>query len=465
METWGMIYYKLGNMVTGWILCLVQMAVFGAVLTGIWYLMKKRWIKNSDAHFVYTSLRAILVFFAVPVIYIGHLLYNTFNAHSGSLGDTTGTLIVVCLLLGVLWMSGSIYMCWKYHTENLKFKQICALHCPADRETAEILDHVCAMMHIRRKIRLYILPASYTPFICGIWHPTIYLPMRPYHQEELEVILTHECMHYLQRDSLWKKIVIMLRVVLWFCPLIHKLSGQLQTWCEYSCDSKCCKQYKPKNYFSLLYELADRSRQQNCSMASYLTEPETKLGERIEYMKREKSFRKRAGIAVAAATASFVFCGISGMVLVDAAMDTGYEMVYNATLEEEQAEEDVEYERNLTLEEQQYIEEVEDASGEDMDLASLGMVNYKWTIAANAGKKTKTFQVKKGDLISIKAVPSILNKKMQIGIVKPNGRFRYVVATDKKICGFKAEESGEYRVLIKNCSNVTLTVSGFYSVD
>ena len=62
METWGMIYYKLGNMVTGWILCLVQMAVFGAVLTGIWYLMKKRWIKNSDAHFVYTYFLQFLSF-------------------------------------------------------------------------------------------------------------------------------------------------------------------------------------------------------------------------------------------------------------------------------------------------------------------------------------------------------------------------------------------------------------------
>ena len=76
METWEMIYFKVGDIVTGWVMCLVQVAVFGALLTSIWYLMKKRWIKNSNAHFVYTSLRTTLVSFAVPVIYVGHYIYS-----------------------------------------------------------------------------------------------------------------------------------------------------------------------------------------------------------------------------------------------------------------------------------------------------------------------------------------------------------------------------------------------------
>ncbi len=66
METWEMIYLKVGDIVTGWVMCLVQVAVFGTLLTSIWYLMKKRWIKNSNAQFVYTSLRAILFFFRSP---------------------------------------------------------------------------------------------------------------------------------------------------------------------------------------------------------------------------------------------------------------------------------------------------------------------------------------------------------------------------------------------------------------
>lgn len=293
METWGTIYYILGDILTGWIMCLIQVTVFGTLLTGIWYLMKKRWIKNSDAHFVYTSLRTTLVSFAVPVIYVGHSIYSYYNASSGYIGITTNIIIHICCALCLIWFCGVLYMVHQYRLENRRFREICHTHCPADRESKEILHQICKKLHIHTKIRLYILPAGDTPFICDVLHPTIYLPMRVYSPDELKLILTHECMHYLQRDPFGKKLTICLRCVLWFCPMIHGLSVQLQTWCEYSCDSKCCQYYQPKTYFSLLYKLADRSDMQNCFMASYLTEPETKLNERIQYMKREKTSEKR----------------------------------------------------------------------------------------------------------------------------------------------------------------------------
>lgn len=465
METGETIFYKMGNIVTGWMVCLVQVAVFGILLTGVWYLLKKRWIRNSNARFIYTSLRTVILAFCIPVVYIGHSLYNHHYAHSGDIGYTTNKIAAVCSVLWIIWFGGAVRLFLQYRMENQRFRKICITHCPADKEVGKVLRKVCETLHIRRKIRLYMLPASDTPFICGVLRPTIYLPMRPYRQDELELILTHECVHYMQRDPLWKKLTIWIRVVLWFCPLIRELSVQLQTWCEYSCDSKCCTYYEAKEYFCVLFKLADRSAGQSSLMASYLTEPETKLGERVIYMKREKSFRKYAGITVALGTAMFVFFGICGIVSVDAAINTGYGIVYNATMEEEEVQEDTEYERELTPEEEQYIEEVVTGPGTDINMTSLGTVDYKWTIAANKGKRTSAFKAKKGEYISIKVVPNITNKKMQIGIIKPNGRFRYIIANGKKSCGFEVETNGEYRILIMNCSDVTLTISGNYSVD
>lgn len=459
------IIHKLEPIVTDWIMCLIQAAVFGILLTGVWYLLKKWWVKNSDARFVYTSLRTVVLAFAIPAVYIGRSLYNRYYSHSGDIGDTTNAVAIVCGILWVIWFGGAVRLFWQYRMENQRFRKICVTHCPADKEVGKVLQKVCETLHIRRRIRLYMLPASDTPFICGVLRPTIYLPMRPYRQDELELILTHECIHYIQRDPLWKKLTIWLRIVLWFCPLIRELSAQLQTWCEYSCDSKCCTYYAAKEYFGVLFELADRSAGQSSLMASYLTEPETKLGERILYIKREKSFRKHAEIAVSLGTVIFVLTGICGMVSVDAAINTGYGIVYSATLETEEVQEDTEYERNLTPEEQQDIEEAATEPGTDINGTSPDAANYKWTIASGKGKKSSEFKAEKGDYISIKVIPDVENEKMQIGIVTSDGKIRYIIASDKKACGFEIKETGDYSVLIKNCSDAMLAISGDYCVD
>ena len=118
METWEMIYFKVGDIVTGWVMCLVQVAVFGALLTSIWYLMKKRWIKNSNAHFVYTSLRATLVSFAVPIIYVGHSLQNYYNDSSDAIGIATKNIINICYILCLIWLCGVLYMLRQYWMES-----------------------------------------------------------------------------------------------------------------------------------------------------------------------------------------------------------------------------------------------------------------------------------------------------------------------------------------------------------
>ena len=464
METWEMIYFKVGDIVTGWVMCLVQVAVFGALLTSIWYLMKKRWIKNSNAHFVYTSLRATLVSFAVPIIYVGHSLQNYYNDSSDAIGIATKNIINICYILCLIWLCGVLYMLRQYWMESQRFRGICHTHCPADKESKEILHQICEKLHIRRKIELYILPAGDTPFICGVWHPTIYLPMRTYSADEMELILMHECIHYLQRDSLWKKFTICLRCILWFCPLIHELSIQLQTWCEYSCDSKCCRHYQPKAYFGLLYELADRSSMQNCLMASYLTEPETKLNERIKYMKREKNFRKKAGIAVALGTVLFAFGGIGGMVSVDAAMTEAYSALVDATAVEVEVAPDqtMEYETLLTPEEEANMF-LGDGEAEDAVMLASSFREFKWNVEANKISYSATISVKKGDLINISASPSPLDSKIQIGIITPDKTKKYIVCTGKGAHAFTVSKGGNYKVFVKNCSKKKITVTGSYS--
>ncbi len=112
------IIHKLEPIVTDWIMCLIQAAVFGILLTGVWYLLKKWWVKNSDARFVYTSLRTVVLAFAIPAVYIGRSLYNRYYLHSGDIGDTTNAVAIVCGILWVIWFGGAVRLFWQYRMES-----------------------------------------------------------------------------------------------------------------------------------------------------------------------------------------------------------------------------------------------------------------------------------------------------------------------------------------------------------
>lgn len=75
-----------------------------------------------------------------------------------------------------------------------------------------------------------------SPFMTGIFKPTLVLPARELTEEQLNNILRHEMTHFKRHDILYKWFVSLVKCVHWFNPVIWYVAKQINTECEISCD-------------------------------------------------------------------------------------------------------------------------------------------------------------------------------------------------------------------------------------
>ena len=79
--------------------------------------------------------------------------------------------------------------------------------------------------------------------------PRIILP-RIYEPQQLNMIFTHELIHYKHHDLIWKHLANIICCIYWFQPALKDVFYQLDQWGETYCDRTVCE-YLPdvKGYF------------------------------------------------------------------------------------------------------------------------------------------------------------------------------------------------------------------------
>lgn len=101
-----------------------------------------------------------------------------------------------------------------------------------------------------------------TPMVMGFWKPIVILPNIPLGDKELDMILTHELVHLKRGDFLVKLMMLIVKTVHWFNPLVYFLSRQLNTLCELSCDEKVVRDMDVKSrkcYGEVILSMLDYS--------------------------------------------------------------------------------------------------------------------------------------------------------------------------------------------------------------
>lgn len=98
----------------------------------------------------------------------------------------------------------------------------------------ELLEKVRIEQKIKRKIRLYHVPAS--AITMGIFHPIICCNCNE-NTECLEMILQHECSHIRRLDVLTRQLVVLAQSIHWFNPLVYRLPKLIERVFEICCDS------------------------------------------------------------------------------------------------------------------------------------------------------------------------------------------------------------------------------------
>ncbi len=98
-----------------------------------------------------------------------------------------------------------------------------------------------------------------SPAGMGLFKSYIFLPDYPYSKDELTWILKHELMHFKNKDILIKFLVLSVRIIYWFNPLVYVMSNKVNLDCELCCDESviynCSFNDKKNMHWHLLNQL------------------------------------------------------------------------------------------------------------------------------------------------------------------------------------------------------------------
>lgn len=132
------------------------------------------------------------------------------------------------------------------------------------------------------EISVYIVENLNSPYIFGIFRPSIYL-CKPT-TERLEYIISHELCHYRHGDLIWSILRCVLLSIWWFNPLVWVGAYLSKQDCEYACDESVMKNLSRKQcieYGRVLLSFAGEHSENMYSIASSITSKGKYLKKRI----------------------------------------------------------------------------------------------------------------------------------------------------------------------------------------
>ncbi|MDE7326569.1 MAG: M56 family metallopeptidase, partial [Lachnospiraceae bacterium] len=150
--------------------------------------------------------------------------------------------------LFVIWLVGFLgAFLSRIHKNRRLFLQLKAT-CPANtnRELELLKNQLAEKHHICRQVQIRHCALLNSPLISGIFHPTIFLPQTKLPEQYTEFILRHELTHCHRNDIFYKYLLLFIKSLYWFSPLIHIFSHIFNERCEIACDEALLDKYSRK---------------------------------------------------------------------------------------------------------------------------------------------------------------------------------------------------------------------------
>lgn len=145
-----------------------------------------------------------------------------------------------------------------------------------------------------------IMKSSYvpTPFLIGIISPIIIIPNLDFNEKELNLILSHELVHYRRKDILIKWLVLVANGIHWFNPLMYKINRELDIYCETSCDEIVIKEMSKAEriiYGATIISLVEHGMMTYVDMAKGLCHTKKIIKKRVDLI-MSNSFKQSRSI-------------------------------------------------------------------------------------------------------------------------------------------------------------------------
>ncbi|EQJ58742.1 blaR1 peptidase M56 family protein, partial [Clostridioides difficile P32] len=203
------------------------------------------------------------------------------------------------LYVAYLWLFVTIVIAVYTFIKYTRFKNLVVdvSYDIEDNDINCIYKNLLKELNIKKKIELRGSDELVSPAGMGLFKSYIFLPDYPYSKDELTWILKHELMHFKNKDILIKFLVLSVRIIYWFNPLVYVMSNKVNLDCELCCDESVlidCSLKNKKEYALALIKSIKLSKNYNSGILT--TEfNKTSLEKRLDSIVKKKG---KSGILV-----------------------------------------------------------------------------------------------------------------------------------------------------------------------
>ncbi len=188
-------------------------------------------------------------------------------------------------ILACVWLIGAMALMLlnvlRYIRLNIKIsKNSEVISCP---ETRAYTD---------RRINVRVWENIASPFMTGIFRPTLILPKTELSGEQLDNILRHEMTHFKRHDILYKWFAEFVKCVHWFNPTSWYVSKQIAAECEISCDMSVTKNMsgsEEMSYVSTILSLLPTGKSKQLPLTTQMASSKKFLKRRFIMIKNKKT--------------------------------------------------------------------------------------------------------------------------------------------------------------------------------
>lgn len=150
---------------------------------------------------------------------------------------------IVAIII-ISWIVGSIIATVYYSSGIIKsFIQLQKTCYEGDGRAERILKEIDP----NSKIRIRYTDLVLTPFMVGMFKPTIYMTEVDCDDKELKYILMHEYTHWKRKDHWKQAFVYIMLIIFWWNPLFYFLNKDIRLMIEMGCDKTMLRNY-PERY-------------------------------------------------------------------------------------------------------------------------------------------------------------------------------------------------------------------------
>lgn len=164
----------------------------------------------------------------------------------------------------IAWGMGFVLILIVYTVLNRRLNQrIRRIGCSPGDKTEQLYQQVKDGMKIRARVPINLMPDIKSPALTVQFRPKLLLPDRLLYQadrEHMSFAMAHELMHFKRRDHLVCLLIVLLRAVFWFNPVVWIMPKLMRMDMESACDARVVRtmdKAQKLNYVNLLLALGE----------------------------------------------------------------------------------------------------------------------------------------------------------------------------------------------------------------